>query len=846
MAITAAPTFSAEVKQAARASSGNREGRATIKGSFPMTTTRSRNLRLFLLASATTALLQVTAAQAQTAAAAAPAATEDEGAGLVDIVVTARKRDESLVKVPISITALSGDALAQRGIKGINELNDFVPGLRYENSAANRNDRSFQTIAMRGMYPGDSPNRQGVTVFIDGVAVPGGATPGLTNVAQVEIVKGPQSAYFGRSTFAGAINYITKAPSLTELKGTIDASYASYDTRDVTASIEGPIVTDKLAVRLSGHYYETEGQYKNAGYGGRLGARKTTSIDFGFIAKPFETTTIRGYGTYWQDHDGPSAQAALTEADYNCNIGGTAAAGGRTPVGSSTGFNYICGNVGDIRTDRMAQNTASGAYAGGITGPVAPDAIAKGGTILPNDFITGLGLRRKAYNTRLLVDQEIGDHTLSAAASHNRNQWAALTDTYNRVPGTPNYYSTVYLPYDIENNSAEVRLSSPGTGRLTYMVGGNYYWESIDFFTRAFRPPGTAVTNLGSPSDYRARTFGVFGSAAYEILDGLKLSGEARYQWDTINQVVYSVTTGAVLTSPKATFKSFSPRIIANYEFMPHASIYASWARGTRPGTFNSNYLAFSPFIQAQLNTNAPGGSVPVAVPEEKLTMWETGLKGEFFDRRLRILSALYYGKWTNRQINQNVSYFATPAAATTSTATLTFPNGRTNLWGLELETTFAVTPRLTFEGTFNWAATDIRATSCSECVAINGIVNPVGNTMERYPQYSGTAAVNYSYPINDIWKLNARVDYIYTGKQYDTAANAAWINSASRFNARLGISNETYTLEVFGRNLSNDKTPSNILRNANPNASTAQGGNLIILAAPERRTFGVRGVVRF
>jgi iron complex outermembrane receptor protein len=117
---------------------------------------------------------------------------------------------------------------------------------------------------------------------------------------------------------------------------------------------------------------------------------------------------------------------------------------------------------------------------------------------------------------------------------------------------------------------------------------------------------------------------------------------------------------------------------------------------------------------------------------------------------------------------------------------------------------------------------------------------------MERYPQYSGTAAVNYSYPINDIWKLNARVDYIYTGKQYDTAANAAWINSASRFNARLGISNETYTLEVFGRNLSNDKTPSNILRNANPNASTAQGGNLIILAAPERRTFGVRGVVRF
>lgn len=779
-------------------------------------------------ASAVLALSSVPALAQDTAAA---AADSEAPSGMGEIVVTARKRGENLIDVPVSITALSGDALNQRGVTGLNELNDFVPGLRYQNSSANRNDRGFQTISMRGMYPGDSPNRQAVTIFVDGVAVPGGATSGMGDIERVEVVKGPQSAYFGRSTFAGAINFITRAPSLQEMKGSVDVSYSSYNSIDAKVSVEGPIVEDKLAVRLAGRYYHTDGQYKNAGYSGRLGERDTQSIDFSFIAKPTETTTVRGYATYWEDSDGPSAQSLLTEADYNCNVGGT----GRVPAGSTTGFNYICGNVGNIVPSKMSQNINPGGSTnfGGVTNPAQKPTVSAG-------FIDHLGLERKAYQLRLMVDQEVGDHTLSAAVSHNRNRWAALTDTYNRAPDGTNYYSTVYLPYDIQNNSAELRLASPDSGKFTYMVGGNYYWESIDFFTRASRGP--TPTNLGSPTDYRARTFGVFGSASYELLDGLKLSGEARYQWDRINHIGYSITTGAEATNLAKTFKSFTPRVILNYEITPTVSTYASWSRGTRPGTFNTNYTLFSPAIQAQLTTNA-GREIPTAVAEEKLTMYEAGLKGEFFGRRLRVLSAVYYGQWRDRQINQNIAY---TVGTTTSTATLTFPDGSTNLWGVELEGAFQATRDLTLEGTFNWAATDIRSVACSECVAINGVINPVGNTMERYPQYSGTAAINYQPRINDDWTGIFRVDYIYTGKQYATAANVAWINSASRVNIRVGASTDKYTIELFGRNIFDDKTPTNVLRNTNPNSNVSQGLNTIVLAAPERATIGVRGAVRF
>lgn len=781
--------------------------------------------RVMLGSSAATVALML-AGTPMAAAQEAPGAASGTMAG-GDIIVTARKRDENLIDVPVAISTLGSAALEARGVQGLNELNDFVPGLRFQNSSANRNDRGFTTIAMRGMYPGDSPNRQGVTVFIDGVAVPGGATPGLTDIERVEVVKGPQSAYFGRATFAGAINFITRAPSLSEFGGSVDVSYASYDTIEAKASIEGPVIQDVLGLRLSGRYYRTGGQYKNVGYGGRLGERETRSIAGAFNFQPSDSFRLRGYATYWEDSDGPSAQALLGEANYNCNVGGT----GRRPAGSTN--NYICGNVGDAIKSGMSQNINPGGRNdfGGVTSP---------GTILPTDFIQNLGLERQAFQTSLIGDYDIGDYTLSGSFSHNGNKWAALTDTYNRAPDSTGYFSAVYLPYDISNTSAEVRLASPSSGPFNFMVGGNYYWESIDFWTRAFRPSG--LINLGAPTDYRARTFGVFGSASYELAAGLKLSGEARYQWDRINHIAYSPTTGATVTDLAQTFKSFSPRVILNYEIAPTVSTYISWSRGTRPGTFNTNFTTFTPAVQAQLTANA-GREIPVAVAEEKLTMYEAGLKGEFFDRRLRILSAVYYGQWRDRQINQNLEY---RTGTTTSTATITFPDGSTNLWGVEIEGMFRATQHLTLEGTFNWAKTDIRRTSCSECVAVNGELNPVGNLMERYPEFSGSAAISYEEPINADWNGLFRLDYIYTGKQYATAANVAYINSANRVNVRFGINNEKFTLEAFVRNLFDDMTPSNILRNANPSTNPAQGANLIILAAPERRTFGVRGAVRF
>jgi len=739
-----------------------------------------------------------------------------------EILVTARKSSESLISVPVAISAITAESIQQRGITGYNQLNDFVPGLRYENSAANRNDRGFHTFTMRGMYPGDSPNRPGVTAFVDGVPIPGGAIPGLNAIERVEIVKGPQSAYFGRSTFAGAINFVTREPGY-RFSGGIDSSVANHGLVEVNGNVEMPLVADKVATRISTRYYKTGGQYENFGRGGKLGAQKTWSGALNLVAQPNDDLKIRGFFTTWSDNDGPSAQAALTEADYNCAAGGNGRA--------VNGLNYICGGIGAAPLNRIAQNT---------TPPVAPGVVTSGLVVEPDGFITELGLRRKESQANLIADYSMGDYTLSASVGQNHNRWAALTDTYNRPPDATGYYSTVYLPYNIYNWSSEVRLTSPPTERFKFMVGENHYNESIFFQVRASRPPaGGPLTTLTVPTDYIAHTDGVFGSASYDITDVLTLNGEARYQWDKIKHI-QRIANGFFA---EKTFKSFSPRVILNYEIDDSSSAYVSFARGTRPGTFNINFLSLNAFQQAQITTQLP---VPLAIPEESLKTYEAGLKGDFMDRRLRVLAAAYYGQWRDRQINQNFLYFATPTATTSSSITLTLANGSTNLWGLELESTFKATENLTFDATFNWAETSIRRTACAECVAISGVLNPVGNRMERYPALSGTLGTTYEQPISGDWSGKFHIDYVYTGKQFATAANKAWLKPSSRFNARIGVTDEIFTVELYGKNIFDNKVPSNILRNANPNALATQGLNLVILAPPETQTFGAHMAVRF
>ena len=195
-----------------------------------------------------------------------------------EITVTARKRDESLADAPYTITALTSEQIELAGINQLSDVVGYTPGFFFSDNNVGANQRSHKRLIFRGMNPRtDIPTRQASAMFIDGAATVGAEIGGMENVERIEVLKGPQGAHFGRSTYTGAINVITKDPG-DEFSGRINLEAGEHGTTRAGVSLEGPL-GDNLGYRLSVSSYETDGMYDNAVVPGqKLGAQSTDDL----------------------------------------------------------------------------------------------------------------------------------------------------------------------------------------------------------------------------------------------------------------------------------------------------------------------------------------------------------------------------------------------------------------------------------------------------------------------------------------------------------------------------------------------------------------------------------------
>ena len=754
---------------------------------------------------------------------------------LEEIVVTARKRQESLISVPVAVTALSASDLAARGaMDPITDVAAYTPGFAYQSQSVNRNDRGFRTFVMRGMVPGSPTSlRQSVTIFVDGTPVVGGNVEGVTNIERVEVVKGPQSAYFGRATFAGAINYLTADPGV-DWVSEVGANRGSYGLSDLTIKTEGALVGDWLTVRASARSFHTDGGYANREIpGDRLGRRNTNSASVTVVAKPSDQLKMKLFANVWEDADGPPTNSQLNKDYWNCNAG----------AGTAGAFNYICGALRSAPPETQVQNTVlTPAAIQVLTGAIGP-----GYTNFTPSFLDSFGLRRKAYQAHGSVEYRFeNDILFSFNAAVDQNKWAFLTDTtfrdtraipnpnFGTIPNVVSYWSRSAYGTNLDDNQTiEGRLSSATSSSLNWMLGVNYFHAQADQLTNAFTPAGfIAATPINRN---KIDTYGIFGSIGYDISEKLYVSAEARSQSDQLYQLSASGTNR--IDNPanivaKKTFHSVTPRLIIQYRPATDISTYLSYAEGTRPGAFNTIYYTLAPDIKAQVDAVT---SIAAAVPEEKIKMYEVGVKGVFLDNRLRLLSAIYKGDWTNRHIPSIINTFR--GGVLFQQLQLIQPGGAVGLKGVEVEAAFQATKRLTLEGNFSVSESRIKNTFCSDCRLITGIANPVGTQLPSYPKTKASASLSYSLPVTSKWNGFARLDYLYTSKIFDTEANVAWTSPTSKANLRIGATADGYLVEVYGTNIFDNRVPVNLARNTD----SYTGTNAISVSLPDRATFGLR-----
>lgn len=754
-----------------------------------------------------------------------------------EILVTARKREESILDIPLAVTAFTGAQLQNMGVRNLTEIAEFTPGLILEEQNTARNDRAVVVLTFRAVNPGNSTAiSQTGNAFVDGAPVAGAVIAGLTDIERIEIIKGPQSAQFGRATFAGAVNYITRTPG-DSWRGQINAEAARFGTVDVSASVEGPILEDLLSFRASGRLYDTDGQYTNSlDSGERLGARQTQSGSLTLYATPSDNFSAKLYLNYWEDNDGAAAQVVFGASDPamgNCPAGVTVAP-------------WICGNVPSPQPGQIAQET--------VATPDIQEQVLNNGAgynlVFNYPIVSGYGFAREAWQSNLNMDYSFNNGmTLTSITAVRGDNRQSLSDQDSRdSSGVPNGLAafipgateTVQWSFLIEQRtrdfSQELRLDSKNDERFTWSIGLNYYDFEGRGSVNSAGPFG--FLQFGDISINQSETIGVFGSASYEITDTLTLSAEARQQWDTVSEQI-----GLDGDLFEETFDSFTPRIILNYQPRKNISLYATYAKGVRAGAINADLSTLSATeLEQVLNQTGAGFSVP----EETIGNYEVGFKGAFFDRRLTIATAVYFMNWNNQHQSALANVVGEDDPTDINLFGVTTAVGETDLWGIELEGGFQVTDSLLLQGSFNISDSDIKVFNCAVCVSITGSEDDaLGNRVPRTAKYTGTLSATYTGTITSSVGWFTRADYIYTGNKFATFTNLARTGEVHRVNLRAGIRTEAIRLEAFVTNLLDNDAYAAVQSELDL-LDLSFASQAVVGALPNRRSWGMRASYQF
>lgn len=809
-------------------------------------------------------------------------ATADYG----DIVVTARKRSEDLLKTPVAISAVNSEMLDKQGIASVADLSTSTPSMNLNNNNSGRNDRSFQQIIIRGFVPSNAQNPT-TSTFIDGVPVSSPtAFNAISDPERIEVLRGPQSAYFGRNTFAGAMNVVTKEPG-DEFAGSASIMVGTRGTYRVQGSIEGPILGEDLTFRIGAGENSKNGSYKNAFAGGTLGDQKTRFVSGTIVAKPVEGLKIKATGLFSQDRDGAPANGLISAYDLRASQlvevpaegGGTKIVAQEDPNGAivvkgqsncsfTVGGNinpYMCGTVRNLSVRPSANVHMDSRTRDFLSNP--------NGRLMPS--LQEYGLHRDFYHLHLNMSYDLGDSgfTLSSLTGMNREKYGQFSEMENygsvailNGPGANNHFDYAWVVERKNSDfSQEVRLAFDNGGPLEGTVGLSY----LNNWTQGSNG-SPAVTGRVTPAGVaRSRTKGAFFGLSYKPTSQLTLNAEGRYQSDTL--YAYARPGGQVFTSSaiipagryeegdtllKRTYNNFLPRVIAQYEFGPEAMVYASWAKGVNPGQFNTGFLARS---QEAIDDAGTRG-FRVEVSPEKVTNYELGVKGRLLDRRLNYSLSAYFAQWRDQAnlISYYYQHVPQPGVDTPADEQMNgqLNTGAVDMKGIELDLGYRASDLVTFgfSGSFN--DSKIKAYSSPTVTALTGITDYSGNEMPFTSKWSANANVEFHGDIvgHDDATWFVRTDYLFKSGVWSNAANIVKTADIHKVNARAGVARGPISIDIFVTNLFNNKSFTSIGDNwlyspALPGQTSLPYGSThsaLVVGLAEKRTGGLQLKYKF
>jgi iron complex outermembrane receptor protein len=782
---------------------------------------------ILLAAVAASALLAPGSGHAQETSQETAATAPDFATG--DIIVTARKREESLQEVPIAITALGAEDIRSARIERLSDVAKLTPGLNFTPLFGNQN----QLPIIRGAA--QTFGALNVGVFLDGVFLSGkaGVDIELADLERIEVVRGPQSALYGRNTFAGAINYISRRPTA-ELSGWADASVGDNGLLRFSAAVSGP-VSEKIRVKVGGYYRAHDGWYTSAIDGGKVDDAEYYGGMAVVELLPTENITVTWRGSYAHEETGQPPSNVIRTNAFPARPAGS-------PVGTVRNILFI-GELPELPRDGILVNTGRA-----IVGPGGQTA----------DY----GQTQDTYRTNLKIEIDSGPVVFTSLTSFDQRDTDYLFDGDNTIcntpstapiaSGCPNFgfpfapgsniplgksdFGTSSLVGYSRDWAQEIRLASQGGGSFDWLVGAYYYDNKSRSVDRSLNPltvAGAAASGFPQQTT-TTKSMAVFGSATWRATEALSLTGELRYENEAqrFRQTPTNGTPSTTVASRrvfdlKENFEFVTPRVIVDYRIDDSKLLYGSVARGVKTGGFNTNINVFDD--QRRYS------------PE---TSWnyEIGAKTDWVDNRLRLNLAGFYTDWDDQQVAcQN----PITAGGSSTQRTYVCNVGQAEIYGIEADFVARFGEIFTLTGNYSWTQAKYKAFVDDSLAAALILIGqpPIdfdGKRLPYVPEHKFVLSPKITVPFGD-WEAEARTDIVHQSKRYLRADNLQFFAAKTTVDLRLGVQNDHLAFQFFVNNLFDDKTPVAGVRffdsvNFSVSSPLVQG--------PERRQIG--GSVRY
>lgn len=721
-------------------------------------------------------------------------AEESSTLTLEEVVVTAQRRSQSLQDVPISMSVVSAGDMTRNSIFDFTDTAALTPGVSLNSSSA-----ALASVTVRGVGPGFfSPVAQSVPIFVDEIpaAQPGAVFNTMIDVERVELLRGPQGTLYGKNAPSGAYNITTVAPSFDGVEGFVSGSYSRWDsngepTTDARGAINIPL-SDKLAVRLSGVYAESEGGFD--------------------MKSPFATNDASG----GKDHQ--SVRAKL-----------------RYQIGDSSQLQLIA-NYQDLE-DNYALRTFDGLVPG------------TGGTNLVPAIFTSFSDREDFAGERSNSTTEVKDLAL-------KYEWNGDLTNIDLILSYQDFKTSLFQNQSsfptLTPGSTVLALDSE---QMTFELRASNSGEVFDYVTGIFvsdlETNNLTDIQIGAslPSQLVEETFGaaIFGNFTFHLADQWDLAVGIRYEDNSQDyKSTASISGFGGDLDEDLDFDHLSWSLKLNYFINDETTAYLAIDNAFRQGGLNAftpamgtlGALLGSPAIQATAEAFT-------FYDEEVSTAFEIGLKGSMLENRLRYNLALFYQEYDDHIIRQNDP--TSPQLATLGALyTLVFVNAEEVVTqGVEFDLTYLLTDNWTidFRSAYFDATVDEWATRL--CTFSDGNQQDIfcpaesGTELSNLPKYNVNTQLSYFTSLDSGWDFYSTLSWSWrSDPSIGSVVTDRYDESLNFVNLNIGLRNDTFSATAWGKNLTdegNNTTP-NLSANGDPSLPAA----LTTTAMNAGRQYGV------